>query len=435
MSIIIPVGKIGLAVGMDWRLLPAASKQASTEHLVRELASDNDAQRVTIATRQSDSQKSAGLFMRPDPEDVGPGGAPGKLYAAAAVLAAMAGETQNVIAAVAFKDAANRERVAVLVVEGGLPVSDAVQAPEKAIDTVRTIRAGEHGFAGHRLFSNSPEMFGGLSEVENLSVEDLAHAAHAEARLGRIPANVRAFVGAFLALAVLLGGAAGGTLSWQSHQAKQRAAEARARDPLPKYEAALAEEIRRLGIARASMLDLVSSLESYAAWADGWELKQIACTTKNCRSTWERRGGTTKGLLASRPGEALEAAESSADKAILSWQPKGMTLDGWTGVSQAPRLGDALAANQSLYQVWANAGIRLQQSGGYTVWPDIGMEVPAEAAIKAQPIEVRLPWPLAMEAITQAPREVFWKQLSVAVDIGSTTQPLLLVLTGTSYVR
>ncbi len=183
MSLVISLGRVGLAVGMDWRLLPASTSRQQAESMVREVAKDNDASRITVAARRSDGQRSIGLFVEPDAED-STKARPAKLYAATAVLAQMAGEAQNVIAAISFKDTADRDRFAVLAVEGGLPVSDVVQSLDKAIDTIRTIRAGEHGFSGHRVFSNVPEVFGDqLGEVEPLPLEDLAENISSSARL------------------------------------------------------------------------------------------------------------------------------------------------------------------------------------------------------------------------------------------------------------
>lgn len=435
MSLVISLGRIGLAVGMDWRLLPASTSRQQAESMVREVAKDNDASRITVATRLSDGQRSIGLFVEADAED-GTRSRTGKLYAATAVLAQMAGEAQNVIAAISFKDAAERDRFAVLAVEGGLPVSDVVQSLDKAIDTIRTIRAGEHGFSGHRVFSNVPEAFGDqLGEVEPLPLEDLAKNISSSARLVRPPLNVRVMLVTMMVFASVLASIGGGKLLWDGHQAKKKAAEVKAHDPVPKYEAALSEQIGHLGMDREWLGTLLTSLEGYPGWVSGWELKQVDCSLQACRSTWERRGGTTAALLSGRPAEKLEVADSSADKAVLSWLPTNAVHAGLKSRQQAKTTSDAMSGNLPIYQTWANAGIRLQQGAGYSVWPNIGLEVPPEVALKSQPIEVRLPFVLAREAVQQSPADVFWNQLSVIVDLAGKGSALQVILKGNSYVR
>lgn len=436
MSLVIPIGRVGLAVGMDWRLMPATASRQHAEAMVREVAKDNDASLITVAVRQTDGQRAIGLYVQPDAED-GAKSLPAKLYAATAVLAQMAGEAQNVIAAISFKDKADRERYAVLAVEGGLPVSDVVQSLEKAIETIRTIRAGEHGFSGHRVFSNVPEAFGDQlgGEVEPLPLEDLAGNISSGSRLVRPPLNVRVILITMAVLLVALGGIGSGKMLWDGHQAKKRAAEARARDPVPKYEAALSEQIGNLGMDRAALDALLAGLEGYPGWVRGWELKQIDCTSQICKSTWERRGGTTASLLSGRHAEKLELAESSADKAILSWVPVKSGRGGLASRQEAKPIGEAITQNMPIYQHWANAGIRLQQGGAYATWPNIGLEVPPEVALKVQPIEARLPFVLAREAVQQSPGDVFWNQVSVSVDLAGKGSALQVILKGNSYVR
>lgn len=431
MGAIIFSGKVGLAVGLDWRPLTKASRQAA-DQMIRELARDNDAERIARVKR-ANGDEAVGLFARDDLDESAANGGPGKAFAAAAVLATMAGEAQNVIAAITFQ-MAGRERVAVLVVEGGLPVSDTVQSLDAAIESIQNVRAGKHGFANHRLFSNSLDAFAAPGDPELLTLDDLAGNARTQGRLVRAPANLRVMAVALLALTVLVAGGLAGKVGYDGHQAKKRAAEARARDPVPKYEAALAEQIGRLGLNRSSVQRLLADLQGYPAWIQGWELKQIDCSAAGCKSVWDRKGGTTAALVQARPSDKLVLEESSADRAVLVWDA-GLEPAGLGRQADAVLLSEANTLNASLFQTWANAGIRLQRSGAYSVWPEIGVEVPAEVVLRTQPVEAFMPFALAPEAVVQSPRDVFWQQLSVAVDMAGKAQTLNVTLKGVSYVR
>lgn len=433
MSNIVRVGKIGLAVALDWRTLTMAGSRVD-EQIIRERVRENDAERIVLVPR-TNGDKALGMYLRQSYDDGGEGEKPpSKVYAAAAVLAALTGDAENIVAALSFVDG-GREMIAVMVIEGGLPVTDTVLAPEAAQEAVQRVRAGEHGFSGHRIFSNSNDLFAVFGdEVEPLDFEKLAESARPPARLVRPPVNLRVLLSTLVVLVLVAGGAIGGNMVWKDHQAKKRAAEARARDPLPKYQAALADQIHQLGLSRESLGQLMHDLSSYPVWVRGWELKQVDCAAAGCRSTWERKGGTTADLTGSRPSEKLVSAESTADLAILSWEPK-LQLAGWTQMEQAPTLADSLAKNVNVFQTWANAGIAMQQSGTFSVWPETGLEVPAEAALRTQPVEIRLPWMFAQEAMRQAPAEIFWTGLTLKVDISGKAQALLVTMKGSSYVR
>lgn len=417
-------GRVSLIAGLEWRqLFQPAGRARDAE--IREMARDNGVHRLALVARGE--RVFAGLVPDLDEEgDASPRGASG--YSVAAILAQMAGE-ELVVAALHVPEL---RRVAVVAVEQGAPSIDVVQGLQKAHETVTAIRAGEHGFAGHRLFTNDRAEF---PEAEELSLDALADAAGPAVRLQRPPVNGRALALAALAGLAVLGAGVAGKLYWDHRAKQEQLRAARQADPVPKYQAELARQIQRLGIPTAALAAWGRGLLGQPVWAAGWALQSITCTPDECVSEWERHGGTTQGLSRARASEKLDVANSSADRALLRWNDPALKASGWRDMSPARPREQAEAAQLAVWQSWTDARIRLQQTGPFVPWPNTGQELPAEVTLKARALEATMPFPLLQDALAHTPPDVWWNEVRLKVDASGKEQALLVTLKGNAYVR
>lgn len=415
---------VALVGGLEWRPLYQASGSAR-ENELRELASEHNASKLVVV--EQGQRFITGLYVDHEMEDSAPTVKGVALHSIAATLATMAGDSL-VVAALHIE---SLKRVIVISVEQGSPAIDAIQSVEKAQETVTSIRSGDHGFSGHRLFTNDLDLF---PDGEKLDLSVIAAAVTPTSRLQRLPVNRKALLTALLLVVLVCASAIGGKFYWDASQKAARQRAARAADPVPKYRAALAEQIGRLGIPTPALSSWVEKLGSYPVWVAGWELKGLVCTSGQCASEWERRGGTSVDLQLGRPGEVMDPNQSSADKSVLTWQVDSLKPGGISGLDAAVDAASVRQTNLAKWQNWANADVTVQQTGPYVQWPNTA-PVPPEVALKSRAIEVRTPFVLLNDVLRETPADVWWSEVRIGIDIAAKSQALVVTLKGNSYVR
>lgn len=332
----------------------------------------------------------------------------------------------------------DKERVAVIVVQDGLPIVDEIKGDAEAVKLMKDALSGKlGGVSGHAIYSNDPPRF-----LNALSVEDTAFvkAANRSSKLINVPVRPAVVLALVTFAAVLLGGSA---FAYTSHvkQAKAKILkEQAAQDPVPAYQDLLAVRIGHLGLDRRSMMDTLDALGNKDVLSEGWLLNQVECNAGQCITSWDRIGGTTAALLRAHPDEVL-LPESTSEKAMLM-RKMPLVESGLQGFGSAVPLAEARAEGTATFQMWRNAKINvseLEDPKEFKTWPtpnsgDLS-RLPKELTLKAKPITVTLPYPLAVQAVKDSPKAIWWSSFILKYAPSDDTKRLMVTLQGQTYAK
>lgn len=331
----------------------------------------------------------------------------------------------------------DEKKVAVIIVQNGLPEADEIKNDADAKALIKNARAGKLGFTGHVLYTNDPENFG---DAETVDTAMLAKGASKASRLTKVPVKPIYLLAGLVALLVIVGGAAGSYIGYVNKQKAEVAKKMAATDPVPAYLDALSLKINKMGLDRKSLVATLNSIGDAEVWNRGWTLTQIECAAGYCISTWDRNGGTTAGLLAANPRDEL-MTESTSEKIKLR-RTVPLTEGGAGSREAAVASSVALKDYVNTYQIWRNANLVVTEQEDpleFKTWPtptfgDIS-RLPKDITIQARPISVTVPYPLAAELIASTPTAVWWESFVLKYAANEAAGALTVTLQGKTYVK
>ena len=421
--------KRAVIAGLEWNVLGHYHSKNGITPEVRAYATAHGADRLIVHVANVDGALHATVgttSISELDESVG-----SEQHALGALFARSHAENANMVLAWCFEKTAT-----MVVVQNGLPVVDQLMPIESVGDFLEKVVAGLFNARGHAIYSNDTSVH---PFAELISEGDLWAAATKSTRLRKIPFKKSVIAVLLVACAVV----GGGFHHYQQLQvdAKLAATQATlaAEDPLPSYRTVLEASIGNLGFDRTSIKLTLLQLEHYAVWQDGWLLRQIDCDMARCTSTWDRKGGTTKSIIAARPQETYLQEESSEEVSIFAWTSR-LKPTGHTSISHLDIEESAKADSRNVYQVWRNAGLLVQeQSKEFAVWPTPpsgnASLLPRASSALARPVSVTARYPFVQDLIDSTPAAVWWQSFSISITPGGKADQLTITLKGTSYVR
>lgn len=432
-TLIHTLGDVGILAGLEWMPLSSYSPRSPITQEVRRLARDHSARKIYVHGVQHAGlvRGTLGMYAAVDPAD----DEPKNLHPLAVLLVRAYPEAEAIVLLWRL----DHDRSVFIVVERGIPLHDEVAAHEKAVELFQDAVAGEHRIPNALLLTNDTETF---SECDSLKLETLLAHTSKETRLVAIPLGIGAALG-LVAVALVLAAGVNGYVLYRDgvKEAEQRRIEALT-DPVPHYQAALAQQIAMMGVTRDSMLDTFKQIGGYAIWADGWLLARIHCTPGQCVSTWARRGGTRETLKKARSHEVLLPPGDNEDEAQTSWENR-LVHGGLGTLNDAVSFADAESTNISTYQRWKDAGINVSastNSSPYVIWPpntagDLS-RLPSNTTLRVRPIAVTgMPYALFRDLVAETPRSVWWNSFTVKHTLENKDDPFTVDLLGNTYVR
>lgn len=433
----------GLVAGMEWRPL-ASNSRKNRKAMVKASAREMGAGKVVIYESQS-QVVTVGGFVNVDDDididfDAGQDGSgkkakkPSRLYSAAAAFALMIGDGSGVLLY-----SLGGSRSLLLAVTAGNPTLDTVVDDEEAQNIAGAYLGGQMGLE-FALYTNTDfGSFGGNAQPITLDV--LWEHVGARALLQSPPINLAVLITIVAAVC----GVVGIGMLYNEYRAtelrKQRQAELRAKDPLPKYKAALAAELKRLGVERQAFLNALDQVMRLPVTVAGWDISEIGCSAAEsaakCKYTYRRRGGTSERLLSALSHlTPLPAAEVPIDTMSFSG-PIEMPFAGVDDREELVKDGDFLTQVLPVWQHWANAGISPASLGNrLNPWPAAAnvdvTKLPPGVAVRRSEVSVDVPLGLEREIVNSAPRSVWWNEFVFSVSADGSVQ---LTLKGNSYVN
>lgn len=423
--------KCGIAAGLEWRALREYAPKKPISNEVRELAKENEAERIIVHAVQSPSgiRASLGMYVQLDPDEK----IPSELYSLAALLVHTFPNEPNLVLAWKMDT-----KTAVVVVQGGIPVVDEVKEHREASALAHKAMQGGFGVRGHRLFTNEAQWFSTFSRLETISLESLLEQKSNATRLTVMPFKPATLMAAVIVVFFLASAVVGVVQLNKAREKDRLRKEMAASDPVPPYLAALDENINRMGFARKDLIANIAAISKYPAWQDGWLLTKIECIPGQCISRWARVGGTTSELLAARSGEQM-LPESTDDAVALTWNT-GINFAGIGAQPKAIQREIAKLQNTNTFQKWRNAKLLVSESADdFRIWPvptagDVA-RLPKEIALFTRSVDATVPLPLVGEVIESAPPAVWFNAFTLSFAPGEKEKMFQVTLKGNTYVR
>lgn len=420
-----------LLAGLDWR--PPASGVPSRAALKEALSLAEARYYVELSAGE---RTVYGLLPPTGLDDVAT--APKGALAAAALFSQAVGESHpNAALLLTLEPLDERESRRLLVVlEDGLPSIDMLGDDEGVLralaDEQRPMWADDRVAYPH-------------AQVASLDwlCEAATPAAAKLAQLRKQPLNPMPVLIAVASAAVLIGGG----LAWQNHQrvkaqelAAQRAAEA---DPIPKYQAALAQQAPSAGFEGQDLARVLADLYQLPVQVPGWSLQQIDCDAAQsaCQAKWVREGGGFDELRAALPKHevVLDGAEGATPSLATATSRWAIKVARRALEASLPTLNDALSKDGPQLQGWLTAELALDLKAP-ALWPappEVPVTLAGKGFVRRGEISVKgAPADFAGEILLQAPRWVTWE--SVHMDVSPQSAPkgrLSLSLSGHYYVE
>jgi len=431
----IAADKAALVVGLKWKPLHNYRAGAKITKVAREEAKIVQAEKIIIHSVVADSQVlgAIGLYGGNDAVPT----QQKRLYSLAVAFVHAFPESLNQILAWRLGE---EDRVAVIIVQNGLPIADEVKTQSEAVKLMKDALGGKMGATGHKIYTNDPASFyNGQFNGQHVEEQTFVACMSKSSRLGSVPVNPVHFL---LTVGVIAGITVSAAVSYDHHRRAEKAAmqaQIEAADPLPPYEDLLATNIGRMGLERKSLANVLSTFGSFEVMKKGWLLDQVECTHGQCIYTWDRKGGTTADLLAALPGAEL-MPESGLNKAkVLVKAP--LQQAGISSLAAAVPMKRVALDYVNTYQLWTNAGLQIQQQDDvkeFKTWPtpiegDIS-QLPATSTLKARAISVTAPFALVQEVISSTPSAVWWSSFVVKYTPSETEKNLSVTLKGNTYV-
>ena len=419
--------KRGLVAGLEWRALQHYDSSNLASREIRKFANEYDANLVLVHAVDSGSgvQATLGMYTFDDPDEQ----RPRELHSLGALLVRAHPTHLNMVLAWRLE-----EKTVVIVVQGGIPIVDAIKGHEDANQLVNLALQGEFGFSNHVLFSNDTTFF---ATSEPIDEDSFWHVCAKETRLVRIPLPKLSILIFVITLALIIGGIVLASRLQKIHKLKELQAQIKATDPLPAYQDLLAINITKMGMDRKSMHETFSQIQNFPVWEAGWLLTKIECSVEKCISFWDRKGGTTNQLLQTNKGILLP---TSTDEHIqLQWKSK-LIIAGIKDLSKATRESTARTQNTNTFQVWRNAKIDVTESvENFKIWPtptvgNVG-ELQNEFTLRTRSVEATVPLPLAEQLIDQTPPAIWWNSFTLTFSPGEKAQLLKVKFKGLTYVH
>lgn len=421
--------KMGFVAGLKWQELVDYKGRGRVTNDVRAKAQLAMADKIVIHSVDSGAgvQTQLGMYAQNDFDQV----TATQLHSLAAAFVLAFPKNLHQILLWKIDD----KRFCVIIVQNGLPIADEIKSDVEATKLMRDAMAGRMGNTGHVHYTNDDRrQFGAELVDESIFIAKASKAT----RLQSVP--IRPLY--LLAGAVILAVAAASAFAVHTNIKKKERAELAARkaaqDPVPGYLQALGERISKLGLERKSLKAVLNSIGGAEVWNEGWTLVQIECAAGYCISSWDRKGGTTAALVRANPHDELLSSSTSEKSNLRRTVP--LKEAGLPDRESAVPMEKALADYVNTYQVWRNAGLVVtesQDAKDFVVWPDPPSgdkaRLPKELAMRARPISVSVPYPLADELIDSTPQGVWWE--SFVLQYSANDGSLTVHLKGKTYVK
>ena len=429
--IVLKEKKLGLVAGIKWAALTDYAGRGRINADMRAKASLSMAEKIVIHSVDSGAgvQSALGMYARNDFEAA----SISNLHSLA--VAFVLAFPNNLHQILAWR--IDEKRVAVIVVQNGLPVADEIKNDIDATRLIKDAKAGRMGNSGHIIYTNEPAQF---LDGELVDEDVFLKAASKASKLVGIPIRRAYLAAGAVLLAVIAGGGITSYLSYTKEQQVKAAAILAAQDPVPAYQEALAVRISKLGLERKSLKKILNSIGDAEVWNKGWMLEQIECSAGNCISTWQRNGGTTAALLQANPHDEV-LSDSTSEKLILR-RNVPLLEAGIASREAAVASSVALKNYVNTYQTWRNAGLAVTESEAakdFVTWPAPPMgdisRLPKELTLQARPISVTVPYPLTGELIDDTPAGVWWESFVLKYSSSDAANALTVTLKGKTYVK
>lgn len=434
--------RIGLIAGLNWHVI--TKKGRAREKEVRALAAGGDASKVVIV--ESGAVSVVGLY---DPREVdfdevdeGDDGVvrstkPKQLHSLAAAFAEAVGGGYAVL--LLTRTDVGKDKSIVIAVGNGVPQTDQIKGSIEAIDVAVSYSNGSQGVR-YKLYTDDRSA---LSDGEPISMEQIWAKVGKSNQIVRTPVNLVAVMAGIAAVGLIAAGAYG-YITWQEAEAKkERQRQAALANPTPKYVAALRAREGALGVNSATVQALLAHMRSQPLLVAGWTLAKDVCTVEpaQCTTSWERAGGTTDRLIAARApfGETISGA--STNELVLLVSTVQIPLAGVSSKTELPFEAAAVENMTPIAQIWTNARVSVSVgTDGYKAWPQVpGIEMASvrkDELVRARSVEIKASPELLAQAVTMAPANIWWNEVSINVKLtGKASDSLSANLKGKSYVR
>lgn len=419
--------KRGIVAGLDWRALQNHGSSNLAVKEIRYLANDHDASLIVVHAVDSGSgvQATLGMYSFDDPDEK----RPRELHSLAALFVRAFPSYLNMILAWRLE-----HKTAVIIIQGGMPIVDAIKDHAEANSLITKALNGEFGFSGHTLFSNDTE----TNALAELVSEELFWPICTKAtRLSSVPIRKMAVIIFMMTVLLVVGGSMSAYEIDKSRKRTELEAQMKAQDPLPAYQDALAVNINKMGLDRESIRATFAQIQNYPVWESGWLLTKIECSALQCISAWDRKGGTTEKLLRSRVGEEM-MPESTGEKVQLRWKSK-LTASGIGNLVKATSESVARTQNTNTFQLWRNANINVSESTELKVWPtptigNVG-QLKNISTLRISPVGITVAQPLVAQIIDQTPAAIWWQSFVMTFSPGEKAQLLKVDFKGSTYVH
>lgn len=422
-----------LAAGLRWVVLDAGSASRPGKPRSDKIRAQAKASGASSYVLQQADQSTTTIGLYNEPMQPSKGG---KIYSLSMLFlrgvqreAAVDRSLINVALMLEPQGAPNM-RVLVFI-EAGQITRDLVLECSRAIEQLNKHVAVSPGLS---VFSQHAEISHAHTPITWSNIDRLVDKSAVEAVLRPVPRSPLAAI--TLVLAVLL------VSTWfvydysvrQPEKKRRAAAELARRDQTPAYLAAVNQELQTSGFERADLVAFLNGMRARPALIVGWALEQVSCDTRQCTTTWSRRGGLSSDLAAALPletmvsGDASGGGSASLEKAYTQVlrEAKTSSLD-----RLALPVADTSAAQLvSVAQKLANANIpvTLRET---RAWDAIALSnVNPQAVLRKGDLEISVMPHQAADVLALLPSNVLLQ--GVTFKVAETIQ---VIFKGASYAQ
>lgn len=416
--LILTSGKVGIVAGLSWSDLTTAQESGRKRRReISDLTTSAQAKWFSLVTVHGEQAAGAAAS---DAAKVGVGSlvddvpSRTRLYSLCSMVAG-ASQGGNVIVAWAL----NEKVTAVCAVAGGLPMIDKVLPVDEASAFVASLRSGSMGVTDWNVLSNVADQYPAW-QGQMLDAATLLGLAGPTSQLRAAPTNWRLVVLASVAVLACVAAAYAWTEYKDQRERERIQREKAAANLTPKYLKVLDSQLSQMGLDRSSLIKLHARLQQLDVWVAGWQLSRVSCTQAGaCTAEWARKGGTIDVLLKAFPQQRV-MPDPNIERAILQWD-EPVESAGLTNAAEIQSTAAEMEARRPIQQLWTSAGLAINVAGAAVPWPPTpGIDVSKvnkAVLVSVRKVDVKVPTPLAADAINGAPPSIFWH--SVTLDLGT----------------
>jgi len=421
-----------LAAGLRWVVLDAGSASRPGKPRPDKIRAQAKASGASSYVLQQADQNTTTIGLYSEPMQPSKGG---KIYSLSMLflrgVQREAAVDRNLINVALMLEPQGAPTMRVLVfIEAGQITRDLVLERSRAIEQLDKHVAVSPGLS---VFSQHAEISHAHTPITWSNIDRLVDKSAVEAVLRPVPRSP--FVAIALVFAVLLAS------SWfaydhyvrQPEKKRRAAAELARRDQTPAYLAAVNQELQTSGFDRADLVALLTGLRGRPALTAAWALEQITCDTRQCTTTWSRRGGLSSDLAAALPNETIVPGDTSAGGSSLEKAYTQVLREAKT--SSLDRLALPVAATSaaqlvSVAQKMTNASIpvTLRETRAWDAVPLVN--VAPQAVLRKGDLEISVMPHQAADVLALLPPNVLIHSVTFKV-----AESIQVIFKGASYAQ